>query len=253
VIDFSPIVLFGILLVRIGLVVATTPVFGGTWAPMQVKVGLTAILALLMMPFVAVPTIGSGGELALIVAHEAVIGLALSFGIRVLVAAAELGGYLIGFQIGFSYAGIIDPQSGVRNNVLAVMYGTLTLLAIFANNLHHQLIRLMASTYVAVPVTASANVNESMVGTVMKMFGTIFTLGAQFAAPVVLVLLLVEVVMGVVTRAAPSLNLMIIGAPIRLLVGLFALGGAIQVIPSLINRTAGWSLELAAQLAHSFR
>jgi flagellar biosynthetic protein FliR len=251
--DFGSLVLFGIVLVRIGIVIATTPVFGGTWAPMQVKIGLTIILSLLLMPLVPMPPITSAGQLALIVAHEAVIGLALSFGVRALVAGAELGGYLIGFQIGFSYAGIVDPQSGVRNNVLAVSYGLITLLTIFAANLHHEVIRLMAATYVAVPVVPSATVDQSMVGTVMKLLGTVFTLGAQFAAPVVLVLLLVEVVMGVVTRAAPSLNLMVIGAPVRLLVGLFALSIAIQVVPSLINRTAGWSLELAAELAHSVK
>jgi len=251
--DFGPLVLFGIVLVRIGLVIATTPVFGGTWAPMQVKVGLTMVLSLLLMPLIPMPPVASGGQLALIVAHEAVIGLALSFGIRALVAAAELGGYLIGFQIGFSYAGIIDPQSGVRNNVLAVTYGLITLLTIFVANLHHEVIRLMAATYVALPVTPSASVDPSLVSTIMKLFGTVFTLGAQFAAPVVLVLLLVEVVMGVVTRAAPSLNLMVIGAPIRLLVGLFSLSIAVQVVPSLINRTAGWSLELAAQLALAFK
>jgi flagellar biosynthesis protein FliR len=251
--DLGPVVLFGIILVRIGIVIATTPVFGGTWAPMQIKIGLTIVLSLLLMPLVPMPPIASAGRLALIVAHEAVIGLALSFGVRALVSAAELGGYLIGFQIGFSYAGIIDPQSGVRNNVLAVGYGLITLLTIFVANLHHEVIRLMAATYIAVPVEPSLAVNETVVGTVMRLLGTVFTLGAQFAAPVVLVLLLVEVVMGVVTRAAPSLNLMVIGAPVRLLVGLFALSMAIQVVPSLINRTAGWSLELAAQLAHSFR
>jgi flagellar biosynthetic protein FliR len=251
--DFGSLVLFGIVLVRVGTVIATTPVFGGTWAPMQIKIGLTIVLSLLLMPLVPMPPITSAGELALIVAHEAVIGLALSFGVRALVAGAELGGYLIGFQIGFSYAGIVDPQSGVRNNVLAVSYGLITLLTIFVADLHHQVIRLMAATYVAVPVIPPTAVDQSMVGTVMKLLGTVFTLGAQFAAPVVLVLLLVEVVMGVVTRAAPSLNLMVIGAPVRLLVGLFALSIAIQVVPSLINRTAGWSLELAAELAHSFK
>ena len=127
--DFTPLVVFGVLLVRIGMLVATTPLFGAAWAPMQVKVGLTAILAVVLMPFVALPTLASPAALTMVIAHEAVVGLALSFSVRILVAAAELGGYLVGFQLGFSYAGIIDPQSGVRNNVMAVLYGSLTALA----------------------------------------------------------------------------------------------------------------------------
>lgn len=252
-IDFAPLVVFGVLLVRVGMVVALTPVFGGTWAPPQIKVGLTVVLAVMLAPLVPLPSVDNAATLAAIVAHETVIGLALSMGIRVLVAAAELGGYLVGFQIGFSYAGIVDPQSGVRNNVLAVLYSSLTLFAVFGANLHHQMLRLLVATYDAVPVAPHGGVNESLVESVMRLTGGIFLLGAELAAPVVLVLVLVEVVMGVVSRAAPSLNLMVIGAPVRLLVGLFALSAALEVVPGVITRSAMMSLELASRLALAFK
>ena len=251
--EFAPLLVFGILLVRIGMVVAMTPVFGGTWAPSQIKVGLVVVLAAIMAPLVTLPAIETPAALAAVVAREAIIGMALSMGIRVLVSAAELGGYLVGFQIGFSYAGIVDPQSGVRNNVMAVLYGTLTLMAVFGANLHHQMIRLLVATYDAVPVAPHRGVNESLVQSVMHMTGAIFVLGAELAAPVVLVLVLIEVVMGVVSRAAPSLNLMIVGAPIRLLVGLFALSAALEVVPGVITRSATMSLELASRLALAFK
>jgi flagellar biosynthesis protein FliR len=251
--EFAALVAFGILLIRIGVMIAMTPLFGGAWAPAQVKIGLTAILAIVILPLVTLPPISSPAALTLIVVHEVVVGLALSFGIRILVSAAELAGYLIGFQVGFAYAGIVDPQSGVRNNVLAVMYGTLTLLAILGANIHHQILRLLVATFEAVPVSPTIAVNESLVRSVMRMTGVVFTLGVQLAAPVVLVLLLVEVVMGVVTRVAPTLNLMVIGAPLRLLVGLFALGVAIQIVPGVVIRMSEWSLELASQLALAFR
>jgi len=251
--DFTPLVVFGVLLVRIGMVVATTPLMGATWAPVQVKVGLTGILALVLMPFVALPALATPAALTMVIAHEAAVGLALSFSVRILVAAAELGGYLVGFQLGFSYAGIIDPQSGVRNNVMAVLYGSLTALVLFGTNLHHQIIRLLAATYVSVPVTATLAVQQSIVDTVIRMLALIFTVGAQLAAPIVLVLLFVELVLGVITRAAPSLNLMVIGAPLRLIIGLAALGIAIQVVPAVMTRASTWGMELGAQLALAFR
>ena len=251
--DFTPLVAFGVLLVRVGMLVATTPLLGGTWAPVQVKVGLTAILAVVLMPLVALPSLSTPAALTMVIAHEAVVGVALSFSVRILVAAAELGGYLVGFQLGFSYAGIIDPQSGVRNNVLAVLYGSLTALTLLGTNLHHQIIRLLAATYVSVPVAPTLAVQPSIVDTVMRMLALIFTTGAQLAAPIVLVLLSVELVMGVITRAAPSLNLMVIGAPLRLVVGLAALGIAIQVVPPVMARVSTWGLELSAQLALAFR
>jgi len=251
--DFTPMVVFGVLLVRIGMLVATAPLLGATWAPVQVKVGLTGILAIVLMPFVALPTLATPAALTMVIAHEAAVGLALSFSVRILVAAAELGGYLVGFQLGFSYAGIIDPQSGVRNNVMAVLYGSLTALVLLGTNLHHQIIRLLAATYVSVPVSATLAVQQSIVDTVIRMLALIFTTGAQLAAPIVLVLLFVELVLGVITRAAPSLNLMVIGAPLRLIVGLAALGIALQVVPGVMTRVSTWGLELGAQLALAFR
>ena len=251
--DFTPLVSFGVLLVRAGMLIATTPLFGGTWAPTHVKVGLTAILVLVVTPFVTLPSLATPAALTLVVAHEAVVGLALSFAVRILIAAAELGGYLIGFQLGFSYAGIVDPQSGVRNNVLAVLYGSLTALALLGADLHHALIRLLAATYETVPVTAGLAVNASIVDTVIRMLGLIFTTGAQLAAPVVLVLLFVELVMGVVSRAAPSLNLLVIGAPLRLLVGLMALGASVHVVPVVMTRLSSWGLQLGGQLAAAFK
>jgi flagellar biosynthetic protein FliR len=251
--DLGALAAFGIVLVRIGMLVAATPLFGGTWAPAQVKVGLTVMLALVVMPLVSLPALDTPAAIALATAHEALVGLALSFSARVLLSAAELGGYLIGFQLGFGYAAIVDPQSGVRNNLLAALYGTLTLVAFLAANVHHAVIRLLVASYDSVPVVTVAAVDKSLVQTVARMLGLLFTTGAQLAAPVVLVLVIVELVMGVISRAAPSLNLQVIGAPLRLIVGLFALGTAISIVPAVVTRLSGWGVELSAHLAVAFR
>jgi flagellar biosynthetic protein FliR len=251
--DLGALVLFGVLLVRVGMLVATTPLFGGTWALPQVKVGLTVILAVVLMPFVTVPAIATPAGLTLVIAREAAVGLALSMSVRILLSAAELAGYLAGFQLGFGYAGIIDPQSGVRNNVLAVLYASLTTLVLLGANLHHQVIRLLLATYETVPIAAATAVGPSSPETITQMLGLIFTTGARLAAPIVLVLLFVELVMGVVSRAAPSLNLMVIGAPLRLIVGLFALGLSIQVVPGVMARASALGLDLGARLALAFR
>ncbi|HEX7085460.1 MAG TPA: flagellar biosynthetic protein FliR [Vicinamibacterales bacterium] len=251
--DFSALVVFGVLLVRVGMMVATAPIFGSTWAPPTVKAGLTAIFAVLLLPLVRLPEIVTPASLALVVVHEALVGIAIGFSIRIVIGAAELGGYLAGFQLGFAYAGIVDPQSGVRNNVLAVLYGMLALLALLGANVHHALIRLLLASYEAVPVAAFARADGSLAESVARTFGLIVTVGMQLAVPVVLVLLLVEFVLGLMTRAAPSLNLMVIGAPLRLLVGLVTLAAGVQVVPGLIVRTSDWAMELGSHLAGAFR
>lgn len=250
--DFTPVVQFGLLLVRTGMLVGTAPAFGGLYAPPFVKVGLTVALASLLLPLVAVPVTWTAPTLVLVVAREAAIGLALGMSVRVLLAGAELAGHLAGFQIGFGYAGIVDPQSGVRNTLLATLYATIALLTFLAINGHHVLLQALVESYQALPI-GSGHVDASMPQIVMRLLGLMFTIGAQLAAPVVVVLLVVEVAMGLIARAAPAVNLMVIGFPVRVLVGLLILATAVQAIPAVVSRVATPAVELAVRAAFTFR
>jgi flagellar biosynthetic protein FliR len=249
---FGALVAFGLLLIRTGTLVATTPILGSSYAPAPIKIGLSVLLTIVLVPVVAVPATLSGGSLVLVAAREFAVGAALAMSIRVLVAAAEMGGYLIGFQLGFSYAGIVDPQSGVRNNVLAALYASLTVLMLVVVNAHHTIIRALAESYEAIPIGAGA-LQGHMGATVAAMLGVVFSVGLQLAAPVIIVLCFIEILLGIVTRAAPALNLMVLGAPVRLLVGLGALVAAIGIVPGLMVSFLHRVLELAVRLAMALR
>ena len=131
-IDITPFVALGLLLVRPSTLIMTAPTFGGVFTPAPVKLGLTLFLALALVSQTPVPAIGSAVGIVLVIAREMAIGLALSLATRVLLAAAEMGGHLAGFQMGLSYAATIDPASGVRNNVLAFIPRAAAIFVVFA-------------------------------------------------------------------------------------------------------------------------
>lgn len=103
--------------------------------------------------------------------REAAIGLALSLAIRVLLAAAEFAGHFVGYQIGLSIGSLIDPQSGVNNNILAILYANVTVI-VFSSNLHHMLLRALADSYRALPV-GLGSLNDSLVKSVSDTIGLI--------------------------------------------------------------------------------
>lgn len=242
----------GLLLVRPGALVATAPPFGGSYTPVPVKIGLSVILALCMAPTVAVPALASGPALAVVAGRELLIGIALGMSVRVLVAGVELAGQLAGFQLGFSYAAAVDPQTGARNNVIAALYANLALLTFLAINGHHQVLRAVARSYSAVPI-GFGGLDASLSMLVARSLGAIFVLGVQLAAPVVIVLLIVEAGLGLVTRAAPALNMLILGFPVRLLAGLVVLAATVSVVPAIAQAAAPALLDLAMRLARAFR
>src|SRR5262245_41335679 len=93
------------------------PGIGGAFVPGPAKIGLTVLIALVLFPSVAIPSGNGNAIVTAIIAREVVIGLSLAFVLRAFIAAAELGGHLSGFQIGYSYGATVDPQNGVQNTM----------------------------------------------------------------------------------------------------------------------------------------
>jgi flagellar biosynthetic protein FliR len=240
----------GLLLVRPGALLMTAPIFGAAFAPPIVRVGLLLLLTLALAPSVPLPPALGGAGTTLVAARELFIGLALAFAIRILVAGAELAGHLAGFQIGYAYASLVDPQSGARNGVLSALYANLTLMIFLAVDGHHQLLQALAASYAALPLGGGAWAADADLGSlVARTLGMVFVLGIRLAAPVVLVLFVVEVSLGLLSRAAPQLNLMVNAAPVRLAVGLIVLAATIAVLPDVITGAMAPALKLAGRLA----
>jgi flagellar biosynthetic protein FliR len=251
-IDLPVVERFGLLLIRPGMLVVTAPVFGGVWAPATTKIGVIVLVSLLLMPIVTLPDAVGPAGIAVLAVREALIGFALALGIRALVSGAEFAGHLAGFQVGFAYASLVDPQTGVRNNLLSLVYGTLTVFTVFVTDTHHDLLRALALSYDALPV-GTGGVSTSIVQVVGQLLAVVFRVGLQLAAPVVIVLLIVEVALGLLTRAAPTLNLMAQGFPIRIAVGLLALAATLQAIPAVVRLALPHVVELGALTARAFK
>lgn len=243
---------FGMLLVRPGMLIAFAPALGGAHIPAPVKVGLTVLLSIGLLPAVDVPLGLPELTLSMVIAREAIIGLSIGFALRALIAGAEFAGHLSGQQIGFSYGATIDPQSGVRNNMLAILYSSLATLGFLAINGHHAVLRALAQSYTALPI-GGGQLNASIVSSVRDILGLVFIVGLRLAAPVIIVLLIVEVIVGLISRASPALNYMVIGYPIRLIVGLTLLAALVPVIPAVTNSLVDTALMTGAQLALAFR
>lgn len=228
------------------------PGIGGAFVPAPARVGLTVLVALVLLPSVAIPRGDGNALLTAIIAREIVIGLSLAFVVRALIAGAEFAGHLSGFQIGYSYGATVDPQNGVHNTMLATLYSLLATLGLLAVNGHHMLLRALAMSYDGLPI-GMGQVGPTLLASVRDIMALVFVVGVRLAAPIVLVLLVLEIAVGLISRAAPSLNFLIIGFPLRLVVGLFVLAALIPTIPAVTNAMIETVMMLAARTAAVFR
>ena len=126
------------------------------------------------------------------------------------------------------------------------------MLVFLLTDAHQDVLRAFAASYEALPL-GSGGIADSLAAVVARMFGLMFVLGVRLAAPLVITLLLVEVALGVLARVAPTLNLMVNAAPIRLLVGWLVLLLTVEVLPEILSRAIPGALQLGAQGASAFR
>jgi flagellar biosynthetic protein FliR len=133
-----------------------------------------------------------------------------------------------------------------------VLYANLTLLTFLAMNGHHALIRALASSYESMPIGVG-HVDPSIVKSVTELLGLVFVVGVRLAMPIIVVMLVVELAMGLISRAAPMLNLMSVGTPVRLIVGLLVVAAVISVAPSLIARFVPTAMDIGMRAARAFR
>lgn len=251
-IGFESMAGLALLLVRPGMLVMGTPFLGNVYAPPTARIGLTLILAVVLAPFVHLPATLTGASAALVVLREICIGLALALAVRSVIFAAEFAGAFAGYQLGLSMGAILDPASGVRNDVLAVLYSSLAAVICFMTNAHHLLLRALADSYTAIPV-GLGGIGGGVADSVAHLLGLIFVMGVRLALPVIVVLMLVELALAMLGRVAPALNVLVAGAPVRVVVGLLVVATALSALPTLIARYLPDALGIAAGLARSFR
>ena len=196
------------------------PVFGNNAVPRRIKlmVGLAVTLGLMpVVPSVPQAALDSWSGLLLIV-QQTLIGIAMGLVLRVVFAALDLMGEIISLQMGLSFATFFDPIAGGQTAVVGEFLTLLATLVLLSLNGHLLMLDALARSFEWLPVTATLPHKGGWM--VLVRFGaSIFASGLLMALPVVTALLITNIALGVLTRAAPQLNLFAIGFPITLTVG----------------------------------
>jgi flagellar biosynthesis protein FliR len=225
---------------RISGFVLTAPAASEAVVPGLVKIVFTLALAFLLAPLVEVPAglsiFSAAGMLAAVL--ELLIGVSIGMVVQLTFEALVFAGQSISLTMGLGFATLVDPQRGAQVPVLGQMFmifGTLTYLAI---NGHLMLLGALAESFHTLPIGA-AHIGKDFLLSVVLWGARVFDTGLLIALPAVVALVIVNLALGVVTRAAPQLNLFGIGFTITLMSGFFVLlaglGGIMSGISTLIN------------------
>ena len=235
---------------RIGGFVLTAPIIGSSLVPRSARVGFSVALALLLAPTIAVPAslgIFSGaGILAAI--NQIVIGISIGLVVQLLFDALSLAGQTISMTMGLGYATLLDPQRGANTAVLGQMFTIFGTLIYLCLNGHLALLGSFVRSFQTMPVGTEV-IGRNFFGAIAGWGAHVFQSGLLIALPATAALIIVNLALGVVTRAAPQLNLFGIGFPITILAGFFVLIVGLDSVINGIESLIVSSLDGAAELA----
>jgi len=227
-VDMTQVAVAGALALRLATLAALLPFLNARSVPLLWRLALAGVLALALTPVVA-GTLPPG---AIVLGWPSVVGEALrSLLVGALLAlvlsipfeVVKFAGQLIDVQIGYAIVNTIDPQSGIQISVLADFYYLLAALLFFALDGHHALLRGLVASCTLVPLYAPID-GAAGAWLLVREFSAFFRLGLQVGAPCILALLLVSAALGVVVKTLPQVNILVVGFPIKIAVGLAVLG-----------------------------
>lgn len=225
-----------LLCARISGLVLIAPLYAARPIPMMVRTCLVLLLTLLLIPATPNAAAFANGVTPLAVLGEVLIGFVIGLGAALLVGAAETAGELLSIQIGLQGSAIVDPLAHQQTTALGQFTQLFSLTLLLSVNAHLVLIDALASSVRVLPLGAAVEIREGL-WRMLQVSGSLFALGLQFAAPIIAVVLIANVALAVLSRAAPQLNILSLAFPIQILLGLATL---IALIPLLGSAFRGW-------------
>lgn len=204
---------------------AGMPVFSQRAVPQRVKIGLALFIAVAAqpsLPEMPVVPLDSLPQLLMVVAQQLLIGLSMGFAVRLVFASLEFAGELIGLQMGLNFAGFFDPSTGSQGTASARFLGAMVAFLFIAINGHLMLIQSLVASFQAFPV-GEEPFRFLRVAQPQVWGAEVFRMGLWIALPLVTMLLFVNLVLGIISRVAPQLNVFSVGFPLTVSIGLVGL------------------------------
>jgi flagellar biosynthetic protein FliR len=224
-------------LARIAAIISSMPVYGTDMVPMRAKVALAIMLTALVYPVVDIDVSGidfATVSMGLLMAKEVILGAMLGFVARLIFTAVEFGGTVVGYQMGFAAANVYDPQNQRQVSLMSQFQNVFAILVFLAIDGHHIFLRTLVDSYALLP-PGLLDLSGPAVPYVVELMGHMLVLAVRFSAPVLAVLLLSGLILGIMSRVFPQLNVFLLSFPINIGLAFIITGLTMAVVVSLLQ------------------
>jgi flagellar biosynthetic protein FliR len=223
--------MFALILFRVLSLCMIAPIFGNQAVQARLKVGLGFFLAIVLMPLlmrVHRPALLAWSDLPLLILKECSVGFIIGLVASLVFAATHLSGQILGQHMGFGLARVIDPEMGGEMSVIAQFENMVALMLFLAISGHHLLVLAICDSFQIVPL-GGVQCQADMALEIVRVTGRLFQIAIKITAPAFVILMVTTVVIGLVARFVPQMNVLIVGLPLKIAVGLIGLAACVPM------------------------
>lgn len=225
---------FLLILMRVSCFAFTAPFFSMDNVPNRVKIGLSCFISILLyyttMPHVY-PEYDTMLGFSIILVKEATVGLFIGFSAQICTSIVLFAGRMIDMDIGLSMASQMDPQTRENTTITGVLYQQGVWLIMLISGLHRFLIQALTETYTLIPINHVHVQTGKLLDSLITFMGDYITLGFLICMPVFATITLTNIVLGLLAKLAPQMNMFSVGIQIKLLAGLMVVALTISMLP----------------------
>jgi|WetSurMetagenome_2_1015567.scaffolds.fasta_scaffold60969_2 flagellar biosynthesis protein FliR len=228
---------FVIVLTRISGIMIAAPFFSNQLFPPHVRIAFTLMTAFVMAPSLPLNQIPAQLDLSGVAGlciGEIAIGLVIGFVALCVFSGLQFAGQIVSFQLGFSLINLIDPQSNVESTVFSFFYNYIGLLLFLLINGHHWFLQAINESFSYIAV-GGMQIHKPLVELIVQMSAHILVIGIRIAGPILAVTVISDMLIGIIGRTAPQINILVVGMPLKLLVGFGCLSFSLYFLPSYLG------------------
>lgn len=225
-----------LIFVRISMVIAVAPMFGNTNIPRKVKAGIAFFLSLVVMNLVDYSAVSYDGMLgySILIVKEGITGLLIGLGAGICLYILNFAGHMVDMEIGFAMAMEMDPTTQVQTTITATLYTAMFMLMFVATDMHYFVIDTMFDSYELIPVGGS-KLTPFLQQIYTEYMVDYFVIGFRIILPIFSCTLVVNVILGILAKVAPQMNMFVIGMQLKIFVGLALLFITVSFLPGITD------------------
>ena len=222
--------------VRVASIVSVTPFFGNNSVPVRVKAAISLFLSIIIMnttDYTNVDYAGLFGYSSLIM-KEAITGLVIGIGSGFCLYILNYSGHFIDMELGLSMAMEFDPSSNIQSTITANFFSHLFMIMFLLSDMHYFVIDALVQSYKLIPI-GGAKIEADLLKVITKYVSDYFVIAIRVALPIFTCIFIINVILGVLAKVAPQMNMFVIGMQLKLFVGLFILFMIMGMLPGVVD------------------